>query len=156
MAPTRIGKDTGRTTMRRRHSLCIAFAALAPACSTAQAQTPSADAAKYPEQLVRLVVPFSAGSMIYLLGRVIVDKLSERWKQQVIVETRPGLAGTSSVAKATADGYTLMLTSNGHTVIGNLNKHLSFDPIKDFVSVSQVATTPLILVAPPESDTKSL
>ena len=140
--------------MRRRHSLCIAFAALAAACSVAQAQAPSADAAKYPEQLVRLVVPFSAGSMTDLLGRVIVDKLSERWKQQVIVENRPGLAGTSSVAKATADGYTLMLTSNGHTVIGNLNKNLSFDPQKDFVGISQVATTPLILVAPPESATK--
>jgi tripartite-type tricarboxylate transporter receptor subunit TctC len=94
--------------------------------------------------------------MTDLLGRVIVDKLSERWKQQVIVENRPGLAGTSSVAKATADGYTLMLTSNGHTVIGNLNKNLSFDPQKDFVGISQVATTPLILVAPPESATKSV
>src|SRR6476659_6722315 len=156
MAPTRNGRASGRTTMRRRHSLCIAFAALAPACSAAWAQAPSADAAKYPEQLVRLVVPFSAGSMTDLLGRVIVDKLSERWKQQVIVENRPGLAGTSSVAKATADGYTLMLTSNGHTVIGNLNKNLSFDPQKDFVGISQVATTPLILVAPPESATKSV
>jgi tripartite-type tricarboxylate transporter receptor subunit TctC len=142
--------------MRRRHSLWIAFAALAAACSGAWAQAPSADAAKYPEQMVRLVVPFSAGSMTDLLARVIVDKLSERWKQQVIVENRPGLAGTSSVAKATADGYTLMLTSNGHTVIASLNKNIAFDPLKDFVGVSQVATTPLILVAPPESATKSV
>src|SRR4026209_1295023 len=118
MAPTRNGRATGRTTMRRRHSLWIAFAALAPACSVAQAQAPSSDAAKYPEQLVRLVVPFSAGSMTDLLGRVIVDKLSERWKQQVIVGNRPGLAGTSSVAKAAADGYTLMLNSNGPTALG--------------------------------------
>ena len=142
--------------MHRRHSLCIAFAALAAACSGAWAQAPSADAAKYPEQMVRLVVPFSAGSMTDLLARVVVEKLSERWKQQVIVENRPGLAGTASVAKATADGYTLMLTSNGHTVIGNLNKNLAFDPLKDFVGVSQVATTPLILVAPPESATMSV
>jgi tripartite-type tricarboxylate transporter receptor subunit TctC len=85
-----------------------------------------------------------------------VEKLSELWKQQVIVENRPGLAGTSSVAKATADGYTLMLTSNGHTVIGNLNKNLAFDPVKDFVGVSQVATTPLILVAPPDSAAKTV
>ena len=105
---------------------------------------------------MRLVVPFSAGSMTDLLARVVVEKLSERWKQQVIVENRPGLAGTASVAKATADGYTLMLTSNGHTVIGNLNKNLAFDPLKDFVGVSQVATTPLILVAPPESATTSV
>jgi tripartite-type tricarboxylate transporter receptor subunit TctC len=142
--------------MHRRHSLWIAFAALAAACSGAWAQAPSTDAAKYPEQMVRLVVPFSAGSMTDLLARVVVEKLSERWKQQVIVENRPGLAGTASVAKATADGYTLMLTSNGHTVIGNLNKNLVFDPLKDFVGVSQVATTPLILVAPPESATVSV
>jgi len=142
--------------MHRRHSLWIAFAALAAACTAASAQAPSADAAKYPEQMVRLVVPFSAGSMTDLLARVVVEKLSERWKQQVIVENRPGLAGTASVAKATADGYTLMLTSNGHTVIGNLNKNLAFDPLKDFVGVSQVATTPLILVAPPESATTSV
>ena len=142
--------------MHRRHSLWIAFAALAAACTAASAQAPSADATKYPEQMVRLVVPFSAGSMTDLLARVVVEKLSERWKQQVIVENRPGLAGTASVAKATADGYTLMLTSNGHTVIGNLNKNLAFDPLKDFVGVSQVATTPLILVAPPESATTSV
>jgi tripartite-type tricarboxylate transporter receptor subunit TctC len=142
--------------MRACNSLWIALGALAAACSGAWAQTPSADAAKYPEQMVRLVVPFSAGSMTDLLARVVVEKLSERWKQQVIVENRPGLAGTSSVAKATADGYTLMLTSNGHTVIGNLNKNLAFDPLKDFVGVSQVATTPLILVAPPESTTKTV
>ena len=142
--------------MHRCHSLWIAFAGLAAACTAASAQAPSADAAKYPEQMVRLVVPFSAGSMTDLLARVVVEKLSERWKQQVIVENRPGLAGTASVAKATADGYTLMLTSNGHTVIGNLNKNLAFDPLKDFVGVSQVATTPLILVAPPESATTSV
>jgi tripartite-type tricarboxylate transporter receptor subunit TctC len=138
--------------MRRLYSFGIVCAALVAACSSASAQ----DAAKYPEQMVRLVVPFSAGSMTDLLARVVAEKLSERWKQQVIVENRPGLAGTSSVAKAAADGYTLMLTSNGHTVIGSLNKNLAFDPIKDFVGVSQVASTPLILVAPPESATNSV
>jgi tripartite-type tricarboxylate transporter receptor subunit TctC len=130
----------------------MALAALVAGCAGALAQ----DAAKYPEQMVRLVVPFSAGSMTDLLARTVAEKLGERWKQQVIVENRPGLAGTSSVAKATPDGYTLMLTSNGHTVIGSLNKNLSFDPIKDFAGVSQIATTPLILVGPPESDVKSV
>jgi len=138
--------------MPRLYAFGLALAAWIAACTGALAQ----DAAKYPEQMVRLVVPFSAGSMTDLLARIIAERLSERWKQQVIVENRPGLAGTSSVAKATGDGYTLMLTSNGHTVIGSLNKNLSFDPIKDFVGVSQVASTPLILVAPPESDTKSV
>ncbi len=114
------------------------------------------DAAKYPEQMVRVVVPFSAGSMTDLLARVIADKLQQRWNKDVVVENRPGLAGTSSVAKGAADGYTLMLTSNGHTVISHLNKNLAFDPIKDFVGVTQVATTPLIMVVPPDSPAKSV
>lgn len=138
--------------MRYVRSLLLAVAATAAAVSGAAAQ----DAAKYPDQMVRLVVPFSAGSMTDLLARVIADKLAQRWNQQVIVENRPGLAGTSSVAKGGADGYTLMLTSNGHTVISHLNKNLAFDPVKDFVGVTQVAITPLFMVVPPDSPAKSV
>ena len=116
----------------------------------------SATAADYPTQAVRIVVPFSAGSMTDLLARVIADRLQQRWNKEVIVENRPGLAGTSTTAKAAADGYTLVLTSNGHTVIGHLNKNLSFDPMKDFVGVTQVATTPLIMVVPPDSTPKTV
>jgi tripartite-type tricarboxylate transporter receptor subunit TctC len=140
--------------MRRNLSLGIAIAAFAAICSGAWAQT--TDPAKYPDQTVRLMVPFSAGSMTDLLARTVAEKLTQRWSQQVIVENRPGLAGTSAVAKATADGYTLMLTSNGHTVIGSLNKNLTFDALKDFAGVSQVALTPLILVVPPDSPSKTL
>ena len=138
--------------MRRIQSLLLACVATIAAMSGALAQ----DAAKYPEQLVRIVVPFSAGSMTDLLARVIADKLQQRWGKDVIVENRPGLAGTSSVAKGAADGYTLMLTSNGHTVISHLNKNLAFDPVKDFVGVTQVAITPLIMVVPPESPPKNV
>ena len=142
--------------MRRSPSIWIALAALATISTGALAQAPASGAGKYPEQMVRLVVPFSAGSMTDLLARVLAEKLGARWNQQVIVENRPGLAGTSSVAKAPPDGYTLMLTSNGHTVVAHLNRNLTFDPMKDFVAVSQVATTPLIMVAPPESATKTV
>jgi tripartite-type tricarboxylate transporter receptor subunit TctC len=129
------------------------------ACATFAVAVPGAsaqDAAKFPEQPVRMVVPFSAGSMTDLLARVIGEGLAARWKQPVVVENRPGLAGTSSVAKGSADGYTLMLTSNGHTVIGHLNKNLAFDPLKDFAGVSMVAITPLIMVVPPDSPAKSV
>jgi tripartite-type tricarboxylate transporter receptor subunit TctC len=138
--------------MRRIQSLLLACVATIAAMSGVLAQ----DAAKYPEQLVRIVVPFSAGSMTDLLARVIADKLQQRWGKDVIVENRPGLAGTSSVAKGAADGYTLMLTSNGHTVISHLNKNLAFDPVKDFVGVTQVAITPLIMVVPPDSPPKNV
>ncbi len=138
--------------MHRLRILWLACATFAVAVPGAFAQ----DAAKYPEQTVRMVVPFSAGSMTDLLARIIGESLSQRWKQQVVVENRPGLAGTSSVAKGAADGYTLMLTSNGHTVIGHLNKNLAFDPLKDFSGVSMVAITPLIMVVPPDSPVKSV
>src|SRR5262245_892523 len=122
-----------------RRSFLVGTTAGASACLLARPAT----AADYPTQAVKIVVPFSAGSMTDLLARVIAEKLQQGWNREVIVENRPGLAGTSSAAKAGADGYTLMLTSNGHTVIGHLNKNLSFDPTKDFVGVTQVAITPL-------------
>jgi tripartite-type tricarboxylate transporter receptor subunit TctC len=120
------------------------------AASSATAQT------DYPNQPVRMVVPFSAGSVTDLLARSIGDKLSERWGQQVIVENRPGIPGTAGVAKSAPDGLTLMLTSNGHTVAAVLNKSLPFDPVKDFAGVTQVASVPLVLIVPPDLPAKSL
>ncbi len=112
--------------------------------------------APYPNQVVRIVVPFSAGSATDLLARAVGDKLSEKWKQQVVVENRPGLAGTTSVAKSQADGYTLMLTSNGHTVAGALNKNLQFDPVKDFAGITPIASVPLVMIINPEIPAKSV
>src|SRR5947209_3710216 len=96
----------------------------------------SAMAQPYPTQRVTIVVPFSAGSNTDGQARIIADKLTDLWHQPVIVENRPGLPGSAAVAKATPDGYTLMLTSSGHTVIDVLNKSLNFDPIKDFTGVN--------------------
>jgi tripartite-type tricarboxylate transporter receptor subunit TctC len=109
-----------------------------------------ASAQNYPNQVVRIVVPFSAGSITDGLARILADKLSELWKQQVIVENRPGLPGTTAVAKSPPDGYTLMLTSNGHTIAGAINKSIQFDPVKDFAGVSRVAAVPLVAIVPPD------
>ena len=128
----------------------LAAAALVFSHTGAQALQP------YPNQLVRIVVPFSAGSATDLLARAVADKLGEKWKQQVIVENKPGIAGTTSVAKSPADGYTLMLTSNGHTVAGVLNKGLQFDPVKDFAGITPVASVPLVLIINPELPVKNL
>jgi tripartite-type tricarboxylate transporter receptor subunit TctC len=95
------------------------------------------------------VVPFSAGSVTDILARTLAEKLAELWNQQVIVENRPGVPGVASVAKMPADGSTLMLTSNGHAVIGSLNPNLTFDPVADFAGVTQVASVPFVLVATP-------
>jgi tripartite-type tricarboxylate transporter receptor subunit TctC len=116
----------------------------------------SADpAASYPNQTVRIIVPFSAGSNTDGQARVIADKLGELWRQQVIVENRPGMAGTNSAAKATPDGYNLLLTSSGHSISGVLHKNLSFDPIKDFTAVTQVTTVPVALIVSPDLPAKT-
>ena len=114
------------------------------------------EADRYPNQLVRIVVPFSAGSQSDILARAYADKLQQRWKQDVIVENRPGLAGVASVAKAPNDGYTLVMVSNGHTVIGLLNTALTFDPVKDFTPVAHIATIPGIMVVPPDGGPKTV
>lgn len=143
--------------MNRRDFLTTAVLVASTAFTSVSGFAQSTDPAQsYPSQLVRIVVPFTAGSMTDILARAIAEKLSTRWKQQVIVENRPGIAGAASVAKAPADGYTIMLTSNGHTVIGAMNRTLTFDPLKDFVGVAQVASMPSILVAPPDAPTKTL
>jgi tripartite-type tricarboxylate transporter receptor subunit TctC len=115
-----------------------------------------ASAQAYPNQVVRIVVPFSAGSITDGLARILADKLADLWKQQVIVENRPGLPGTTAVAKSAPDGYTLMLTSNGHTIASAINKSIQFDPVKDFAGVSRVAAVPLVAIVPPDFPGKSL
>jgi len=116
----------------------------------------AASAQSYPSQLVRIVVPFTPGSQTDILGRAYADKLQEMWKRDVIVENKPGLAGTASTAKAAPDGYTLLLISNGHAMIESLNSNLTFDPVKDFAGVAKLAVIPGILVVNPEAGPNSL
>jgi tripartite-type tricarboxylate transporter receptor subunit TctC len=101
-------------------------------------------------------VPFGAGSVTDITARVLADELSKKWGQQVIVENRPGLAGTAAVAKAAPDGNTLILTSNGHTVASLVSKNLTFDPLKDFVGITRVSASPLSLIVNPEVPAKDL
>jgi tripartite-type tricarboxylate transporter receptor subunit TctC len=115
-----------------------------------------ASAQNYPTQTVKIVVPFSAGSITDGLARILSDKLAAMWKQQVIVENRPGLPGTAGVATAPKDGHTLMLTSNGHTIARAINKSVPFDPVKDFAGVTIVANAPVVAIVPADSPAKTL
>lgn len=139
--------------MRTLRAISLVLAGMVP--SLLGSSLP-ASAQNYPNQVVRIVVPFSAGSITDGLARILADKLGEVWKQQVIVENRPGLPGTTGVAKSPPDGYTLMLTSNGHTIAGAINKNIQFDPVKDFAGVTRVASVPLVAIVPPELPAKTL
>jgi len=110
----------------------------------------------FPSQRVTIVVPFGAGSVTDIMARIIADEAARKWGQQVIVENRPGLAGTAGVAKAAPDGYTLMLTSNGHTVAALVSKNVPFDPVKDFSGITRVSSAPLFLIVNPEVPAKDL
>jgi len=130
--------------------------ALTTVAASAFGTSLDASAQAYPNQVVRIVVPFSAGSITDGLARILADKLGELWKQQVIVENRPGLPGTTAVAKSAPDGYTLMLTSNGHAIASAISKNIQFDPVKDFAGVSRVAAVPLVAIVPPDFPGKTL
>jgi tripartite-type tricarboxylate transporter receptor subunit TctC len=139
--------------MRSAARMWIGLALAAALITTVHAQS---DPAKYPAQVVRIVVPVSPGSIADSFARSIAEGLAEMWKQQVIVENRPGLAGMINVAKSSPDGYTLFLNSNGHTIAGAINKALPVDPVKDFAGITLIATVPLVMIVPASSPAKTL
>jgi len=136
-------------TMKTIRLFLLCIVSLLTTTSAAFAQT-------WPTQQVTIIVPFAAGSNTDILSRYLADKLAPVWKQNVIIENRPGAPGTISVANSAPDGHTLMMTSNGHTILSVINKGLSIDPVKDFAGVIQVASVPVVLVVPPELPVKSL
>lgn len=129
-----------------------AICALLAAC-TAGLALPGARAADYPARPVKLVVPFAPAGGNDVFARLLAQGLSDAWKQQVIVENRPGAGGnigTEFVAKSAPDGYTLLLGHSGTLAINpSLYRNLAVDPQKDFAPASLIASTPLVLVVHP-------
>jgi tripartite-type tricarboxylate transporter receptor subunit TctC len=114
----------------------------APPLSTAQS---------YPQRPVRLEVGFPAGSTIDIVGRIVGQKLSDQWRQPVVVENRAGATGniaTELVAKATPDGYTLLTANNGLAVSAVLSRNLPFNARTDLTPLVQLSTSPHVLVVP--------
>ena len=139
--------------MKRFLSVVFGAAAVTAACIVCTAPV---SAQNYPTQRVTVVVPFGAGSVTDILARIFAEEMGRRWNQQVVVENRPGLAGSAAVAKATPDGYTLMVTSNGHTVSGLVTKDAPFDPVKDFAGITRLGSAPLFLIAHPDVPAKTV
>ena len=110
----------------------------------------TAAAQGYPTKPVRLIVADAAGGAPDQLGRIVAQKLSESLGQQMIVDNRPGAAGVLGAdlaAKAPADGYTLLLTTTSiYALIPSMKKNLPYDPVKDFVAISRIATASNVLV----------
>jgi tripartite-type tricarboxylate transporter receptor subunit TctC len=114
----------------------------------------------YPNRAVTLVVPYAAGGGLDVFGRQLAQKLSERLGKTVVVENRPGagtVIGAAHVAKAAPDGYTIMLgTSSPFAINVTLNKHLPYDPAKDFAPIIHTSDAPFLLLVHPDVPAKSL
>jgi tripartite-type tricarboxylate transporter receptor subunit TctC len=126
----------------------------------AGAYVPAALAQTYPAKPVRLIVPFPAGGNADIFARVLSQKLAETWSHGVVVDNRAGAAGiigTQFVAKAPADGYTLLMGTTGtHTTNPAVYEKLPYDPLKDFAPVSNFADSPFLLVVHPSVPAQNL
>ncbi|HZP86803.1 MAG TPA: tripartite tricarboxylate transporter substrate binding protein [Burkholderiales bacterium] len=132
----------------------LVIAALLPCVVGAQL----AQAQEYPVKPVRVIVPFSPGGAVDGPMRIIAQELSKRLNQQVVVENKPGAGatiGTDMVAKATPDGYTLLLASQTNAISASLYKNLAYDPIEDFAPISLIGREPGVLVVNPSVPAKT-
>jgi tripartite-type tricarboxylate transporter receptor subunit TctC len=141
---------------RQFHQTALAAAAAGLAPAWAQAQ----DVASYPNKPIRMIVPFTPGGSTDILGRTIGQLLSQTWGQSVVIENVPGAGGSigaDKVAKASPDGYTLMMGHIGTlAVTPSLYPKLPYDPIKAFQAVAWVARVPNVLVVHPSVPVKTM
>jgi tripartite-type tricarboxylate transporter receptor subunit TctC len=106
----------------------------------------------YPLRPIRVVVPYSPGGSSDTVARIISQKIGEALGQSLVIDNRPGAAGSLGrdiVAKAAPDGYTLLFGDSPHTINVHVLRHVPYDPVKDFAPISLVATTPQVLVVHP-------
>ncbi len=137
--------------MKRRFLVQVALACLSVAGSAScWAQSPA-----YPSKPIRLVVPFPAGGATDIFARTLSQKLAEKIGASIVVDNKPGAGGTLGsdlVAKAVADGYTLLLaTSSTHSIGPNLNPKMPYDAVRDFTPIAQVGYAPSIMLVPNSS-----
>jgi len=152
---TALATDEGEKSLNTSKLLVLALSAAgsmlvhAPVCAQA-----------YPSKPVRFIVPFAPGGNTDVQGRLIAQKLTESWGQQVVVDNRPGAGGTLGVelaSKAAPDGYTIVLASFGNILVGpSLYKKLGYDPVKDLAPVVLVSTPPGLMVVNPSLPVKSV
>lgn len=140
------------------HRRALLAAALASAATSARSQ--GSGAVAWPTRIVRVVVPFAAGGIADNLGRQVGARLSQAFGQQFVVENVTGAGGNlgaAAVARATPDGYTLLMGTIGtHAINPALYKSMPYDHRRDFLPISLVATSPNVLVVHPSSPANSV
>jgi len=137
--------------------LVTTILAIALPAATAAAQ--NSDLARFPAKPIRIVIGFTPGGMPDITARLIGAKLAETWKQQVVVDNRPGaggVAGARIVAESNPDGYTLLSVSAAHVVSPAVHARMPYDTARDFAGIMTTASACYLLVVPPALGVKSV
>ena len=138
----------------------IVLAVLTAAATSAAAQPAATGSGQaFPQKAIRIVVPFPAGGTTDILARAIGQKISEQWKQQVIIDNRPGAGaniGAEIAARSPPDGYTLFGISTIHAINPSLYSKLAYDPVRDFAPITNVAATSQVLSVHPSLPVNSV
>ena len=120
---------------------------------------PASAADPYPNKVIRMVVPYSAGGTGDNIGRLVGNKLAELLGQPIVIDNKPGVGGSigaEATVRSAADGYTIVMASTSLASNPSLQKKMSFDPLKDLVSISQCCGVPMIVVVHPSLPIRSI
>jgi len=120
---------------------------------------PGRAADNYPDHKVRVIVPFAAGGPTDVIGRMVAERLSDAWGQQLYVENMPGAGGNLGVeaaGRAAPDGYTIVVVSTGFIINPSMYSKIGYDPVKDFTPISLVAASPNVVTVHPSVPAKDL
>src|ERR1700687_864670 len=118
---------------------------------------PGRAADNYPDHKVRVIVPFAAGGPNDVIGRMVAERLSDAWGQQLYVENMPGAGGNLGVeaaGRAAPDGYTIVVVSTGFIINPSMYSKIGYDPVKDFTPISLVAASPNVVTVHPSVPAK--
>lgn len=119
----------------------------------------TAQAQQFPNKPIRMLVGFTAGSEVDVIGRMIAHEMTEKWGQRVVIDNRPGAGSTVAgaiVTAANADGYTLFFNSVSHAATPALYPNAPFDTLRDFAGISQATSLPNVLIIAPSAGIKSM
>jgi tripartite-type tricarboxylate transporter receptor subunit TctC len=140
-------------------SRAVVFGGLVAVMLCAQATSVAQTASAFPNQPIRMVVPYPPGGPTDITARVVAAEMSKTIGQNIVIDNRPGasgMIGSEMVTKATPDGYTLLANASIHVINPSVYPDMRFDAIKDFVPITQLAQVPLVLVVPANSPIKSV
>ena len=156
---TALGQPGRRRMLRAGAAFGAAFSAVFAAALNFGLALPAQAQGAYPNRAIKIVVPYSPGTGSDVLARTIAQSITEKTGHAVIIENREGggsLIGTLAVAKAPADGYTILIAANPMVIVPSQSTKPPYDPVKDFMPITKVGVIPLVLAVSPSLKINSI